>query len=211
MNSTCYACLIADADTKDHIPPQSFFPTPRPNNLITVPCCEKCNNGNSQEDDYVRFILTSLLDRSPAGEKIWEEKIVRGYMPRNPREIDNILPSLADVSLKRGGQIIEAVAFKIEHARLSQYFIRMTKGLLRHHYPSYNYQLSVFQVRFILPGDSNLSALDEIRDQLKYSRLGEGVFQYRHGLSTSGLSGVWMLVFFEAILVLVHHTNDERS
>lgn len=106
---------------------------------------------------------------------------------------------------------MEAVAFQIERARLSRYFIRMTKGLLRHHYPSYDYRLSTFQVRFILPGDSNLSSLDEIRDQLKYSRLGEGVFQYRHGLSTSGISGLWMFVFFEAILVLIHHTNEAGS
>jgi len=29
--------------TKDHIPPKNLYSKPRPSNLITVPCCEKCN------------------------------------------------------------------------------------------------------------------------------------------------------------------------
>ena len=207
MNSPCYACLSATPDTRDHIPPYSFFPSPRPSNLITVPCCASCNNGNSKEDDYVRFVLASLLDRSPAGEAIWETKVVPGYFPRNQREIDIIIPSLKDVVIERDGEMVEATAFSLDHERLSRYFIRMTKALLRHHYPSYDYSSAAFQARFILPGDDRLDQISEVRDMLRYSHVGEGVFQYRHGITDSGLSGLWMLVFYEAVLVLVHHTK----
>lgn len=32
----CYLCGATDGLTDDHVPPKSFFPTPRPKNLITV-------------------------------------------------------------------------------------------------------------------------------------------------------------------------------
>ena len=209
MNELCYACLLATPDTSDHVPPRSFFPPPRPSNLITVPCCFSCNNGNSKEDDYARFILTSLLDRSAAGDAIWENKVVRGYFPRNPREIDAISPSLKDVIIERNGKAVEATSFSIDHGRLSRYFIRMTKALLRHHYPSYDYAKATFDTRFVLLEDKRLDKLAEVRDMLHYHHVGEGVFQYRHGLTDTGLSGVWMLVFYEAILVLVHHAKQK--
>lgn len=210
MSELCYACLSAAPDTSDHVPPRSFFPPPRPSNLITVPCCFSCNNGNSQEDDYARFILTALLDRSAAGDAIWENKVVRGYFPRNPKELDAIIPTLKDVILDRDGRAVEATAFSIDHGRLSRYFIRMTKALLCHHYPSYDYADAAFDVRFFLLGDKRLDELAEVRDMLHYSHVGEGIFQYRHGLTDTRLSGLWMLVFYEAILVLVHHAKKKN-
>ncbi len=32
------------ADTRDHVIPESFFPTPKPNNLITLPAHYSCHN-----------------------------------------------------------------------------------------------------------------------------------------------------------------------
>lgn len=204
----CYACLSAPSDTRDHIPPYSFFLHPRPSNLITVPCCWSCNNGNSKEDDFARFVLTSLIDRSPAGETIWEEKVVPGFFPRNAKEIDAIIPSLRDVTLARDGEIIEGVAFETDLNRLSRYFTRMTKGLIRHHYPIYDYSVDEFQVRYFLPGDEGLEKLAEVRDVLQYEHVGDGVFQYRHGITDTSRSGLWLLVFYEAILVVVYHAKQ---
>ena len=207
MKPLCYSCLAADGDTGDHIPPYSFFPAPRPNNLIRIPCCQPCNNGNSKEDDYVRFVLTSLIDRSPAADRIWEEKVVPGFLPRNQRVVEDIFPSLRESVLQRGEDNLEAVSFSVDRDRLAKYFTRMVKGLLRYHYPDYNYSQSIFRVRFVLPGDARLQELSATRDLMHYSFRGDGVFQYRHRITDSGLSGLWMLVFYEAILVLVHHTN----
>lgn len=40
---TSYLCGTADDITRNHVPPQILFPPPRPNDLITVACCRKCN------------------------------------------------------------------------------------------------------------------------------------------------------------------------
>jgi hypothetical protein len=70
----CVHCGRTDYISDDHLPPQSLFPAPRPNNLITVPSCDGCNGGSSKDDEYFRLWLVSRentkghLARDVAGE-----------------------------------------------------------------------------------------------------------------------------------------------
>jgi hypothetical protein len=48
---SCYLCGAQERLTRDHIPPRNLFPQPRPTNLITVDCCEVCNNGMNLSDE----------------------------------------------------------------------------------------------------------------------------------------------------------------
>lgn len=51
----CVYCGRNRPLTKDHIPPKNLYSKPRPSNLITVPCCEKCNLQASKDDEYFRL------------------------------------------------------------------------------------------------------------------------------------------------------------
>jgi hypothetical protein len=55
----CVHCGQTGYISDDHLPPQNLFPLPRPNNLITVPSCDKCNSGASKDDEYFRLWLVS--------------------------------------------------------------------------------------------------------------------------------------------------------
>ena len=43
--------------SRDHIPAKIFFPPPRPNDLITVPCCLPCNQERSANDFHTALML----------------------------------------------------------------------------------------------------------------------------------------------------------
>lgn len=69
----CVYCGGA-SDTGDHAPPKCFLKSPRPSNLITLPACQKCNNGFSFDENLTRAILTIVsphadlvAERSPGG------------------------------------------------------------------------------------------------------------------------------------------------
>lgn len=55
-----------EATTVEHVPARSLFPTPRPNDLITVPACASCNNGSQPDDDYFRNSLALIAEPTPS-------------------------------------------------------------------------------------------------------------------------------------------------
>jgi hypothetical protein len=54
----------------------------------------------------------------------------------------------------------------------------------------------------------NLVNLEPLRDRLPYDYRGDGVLQYRGGLTDSSLSGVWILLYYGAVLFVVSHTKS---
>lgn len=208
MKERCYLCS-QPATTRDHIPPVGFFPPPRPSNLITVPCCQRCNVAYSVDDDYFRLVLSSLIGRSPAGDRIWEEKSLTNSVPRLRREVDAILASTKDVVIPTDHGPMEATSFELDTPRFERYVVRLTKGLLAHHYPGYVYSDATFSVRFVPPTGEYLDFLAPYRDLLKFDERGDRVFRYRHGLTDTAKSGVWLLTFYDAALISVHHARPD--
>jgi hypothetical protein len=80
MNSkkakTCYAC-DQPATTREHVPPQSFFPEGHRQNLITVPSCALHNNGNSLDVEYTRNIISTSFGVNDLGERHFLHKGMR--------------------------------------------------------------------------------------------------------------------------------------
>jgi len=60
--SLCVYCRLNAATTDDHVPPKNLFGKPRPNTLVTVPSCEACNLGASDDDEYFRNMLSLRFD-----------------------------------------------------------------------------------------------------------------------------------------------------
>ena len=48
----CIYCQANPQESADHVPPKGLFKEPRPQNLITVPACVKCNESFSSDDCY---------------------------------------------------------------------------------------------------------------------------------------------------------------
>lgn len=57
----CVYCGDRVPLTKDHIPPACLFGRPRPN-LIKVPSCTRCNTGASDDDEYLKTMLSLRYD-----------------------------------------------------------------------------------------------------------------------------------------------------
>ena len=131
----CTYCTSA-ATTDDHIPPRCLFPTPPPRDLITVPSCQSCNNGSSQDDEYFR---SRLVSRADVAEDVSAQEAVsrllrsfrrpqtQGFtlsFARNLQWVDLVTPA--------GDFVGPAPAFAIEQ-RLSSVPSRIVKGLFFHH------------------------------------------------------------------------------
>lgn len=57
MKELCVYCG-SEANTRDHIPPKRIFSKPRPNILLTVLSCRKCNSSFQLDDEYFDVMLS---------------------------------------------------------------------------------------------------------------------------------------------------------
>ena len=128
----CIYCEKNKATTRDHVPAESFFPKPRPNNLITVPCCEECNKSFQGDDEYLRMMLSSIV-----GNKFPEiiNNVNRSLARPEGQGLRNSLrTSIARVELKSPGGIFLGTSFEVrpEFKRLYRIIDRVARGLFFH-------------------------------------------------------------------------------
>jgi hypothetical protein len=153
------------------------------------------------------FALT--VGRSPAGDEIWETRVIPNTTRRNPALREYMLSRMKEVHVIMLPEIMDLVAFEIPTERVNAFLIRVTKGLLHHFHRSYDYRSADFQVRHIEPTEDTLTALEELLPGTAYEERGDGVVRFRHGITDSGLGGVWLYIFYDAIWYLVFHTTAQ--
>lgn len=78
VNDKCYICN-KEATTREHAPPESFFPKGHRENLITVPSCEKHNTSNSKDVEYVRNIIVSPIQTNNLAREHFQKKVIGSY------------------------------------------------------------------------------------------------------------------------------------
>lgn len=67
----CYMC-DADATTREHVPPKSFFPKGHRENLVTVPSCVTHNHDQSRDIEYVRNVIAGSYGTNAQAEQTFE-------------------------------------------------------------------------------------------------------------------------------------------
>ena len=207
----CYLCGRTDKLTSDHLPPKGFFNKPYPPNLITVPCCYKCNNGWSKEDEFVRAILAlSDIGRSQAGNEVFYGSVLRRLRENNQPLLEWLLSRMTDVVVQSDeGVPLELTRFDFTPDmldRFNKYFERMTKGFIRHFHPDVDYSGATFVVHFV----DDRRKLEEMRPllkQLRYDEKGAEVFRLGHSVTETGAGGFFHYQFYGATEVVAYFSD----
>lgn len=215
----CYLCGIqvrsyslsagekpsANFRTRDHVPPSGLFPSPKPSNLIAVPCCFHCNNQHSGFDERLRLVASSPFDRNQVGQKILEDEVLGGTLTkgRQMKFVEELLTSMRPTS-----EHPDLIRVRIDAHEFQQGMIRITKGLLYALHPGFNYHRAKFTVIHIHPKpfDEQLMLMATLKQAQHFER-GERVFQCWRRVDEAKDVGAWMLVFYECFGCFVFHTN----
>ena len=201
-DKTCSYCGRKPGKTRDHVPPKSLFPHPRPSDLITVPCCQPCNNRKGREEDF--FLSTFLFTDAGTtqhGALLWDQTMrraldrnvgLRHAIARQLKELPAISPS--------GMYYGHHLTVELDHRRLNAVAEDIIKGLVR------------FEQGRALPPSHRVCAApmmsQVIQDQLtpfaQFVRTGKrdwpGVFEYRVAVcDVDPQSSVWFLRFLGRI------------
>jgi len=202
----CVYCNERLATTRDHVVAAQFFPPPRPGNLITVPCCDVCNNRFQPYEEYTCTLFAShaaAIHSSTPAEVLVDKKIF-GWLEKRKKLREYLLSQFR--TLKNEGVSLPpgvTHGFVGDDARMEPVLEKITKGL-------YYYKSGV-----ALPSGLEVKTSWNIDDS-KYDRcakpfidhgimpfhLGDGVFSYA-GMNVKGKphQSMWLYCFYNAIFV----------
>jgi hypothetical protein len=198
-------CAYCGADgkalTKDHIPPQNLFPEPRSSDLITVPCCEECRGGWSDDDEYFRLAVAStsnVFDHPDAKAII--SKVSRSL--KKPTKIGFaklVRDSLGEIDIQSQGGIYlgKAPSIKINANRLDRVSQRIIRGL---YFKERNYPVpsdcGVFVKMLQYGFEDYAEHLSGIRFP-PFKDIAGGIFSYTWvECSDDPDASIWLMLFF---------------
>jgi hypothetical protein len=132
-NGTCTYCGTFGPLHMDHVPPESLFERGQRSNLITVPCCYRCNNTASREDQY---FLVYLAFRQNAGQRsehdrLWAKMLRTLKRQQASKFRQNITSGIKFVQpVTPAGVILPpALSIRVDPPRVVEVLIRIVKGL----------------------------------------------------------------------------------
>jgi hypothetical protein len=197
----CYLCGATENLTKDHIPPKNLFPSPKPNNLITVWCCKKCNEKFSLIDESFRVFTSSVINRSKSGSWIWDNKVMGSSFKRSPKLKQSTIKSLIPLETEINGIKIQQTGMTYPVKKTKDYLVRLTKGFTNHFNPEIDYSKAKFKINNIIP---NQQIVDMLYQKYFYIERGEGVFRmWRMFVKDMGVKSLWVYVFYDGLMFMV--------
>jgi len=211
-SNKCVYCGKDFPETMDHIPPKSLFPSPRPNNLITVPCCEQCNKSFEENDEYFRnvIVVDEKVAQQPEARKL-VKKVIRSFdRPEGFKKVKEWRSRLKFAEVQTKGGIFTGIKpiYEIESDKIRCVINRITKGLHfkeRKEILSDDYEIISFFVEDWLRSPDKIQSIlvEEVLEPMKKIKpieIGKNIFSYRRiNLENQNC---WLYIFFNAIVFL---------
>ena len=190
----CYVCGRPGAATRDHVIPESFFPTPKPSNLITLPAHYSCHNRLGEE--YVRAILAGLAESKPAMQ-LNEGPAGRALRRNEPLKRDLRASMIRRIELRSPAGLIvgHAPGIRLDTGRFYPLMEKIVRGLYTHH----RGDVLPLDVRFNWAINEALVAGRAALFQAAASgRDFPGVLEYRYGVASDEktVMTIWWLRFY---------------
>jgi hypothetical protein len=201
---SCIYCG-GDAETRDHIPPKSFFPTPRPSDLITVPSCGACNSGFQMDDDYAQKVLLAREDVSnhPVAQRLIPKLLRSWERPRGKALPISIARTARELPIYTSDGVVagKTPAYGVSSTRMHRFVERTVRGLF---FNEVGCVLpAAYDVGVVLFLERRASVLAEIGQSLagkSIRRIGEGAFAYCWTSAPDDANAtIWLFTFYDRI------------
>lgn len=211
---SCAFCGAA-ASTKDHVPSRKFFPPPRPNNLITVPACQPCNNLISEDEEYFLLrILASAGAATQEAENVSHQRFAGTLTSRRRASLKKLAneTELTPVYSSGGVYLGHTPAYPLDLAKMRRVLVKIVRGLYFHEFGK-RVPDGMTVVADIEPNRNTLShptaqALLRSASQIR----GRTVFEYKRQAASDNPDAVlFFMLFFRGVLAVGGVIKEEHA
>lgn len=195
IENPCAICGIREATTRDHVPPKCIFPSPRPEVMITVPACSKCNNGASDFDDLFKVYLSmQAAENNALGTRLFHEKTLR-TLGHNNALLRKIQEETREIEVVNKNGVLETKTGILWNSKAHDAVIERTvRGLYYYHKGS------------CVPVDTNLKlywfhsipeGIDPDSPLFSSGSVGENQFNYKYIIyNEDPRRSIWLFEFY---------------
>ena len=126
----CFNCGAANGDTRDHVFPRALFPTPRPANLLTVPCCISCQASFQPDEGYFRDLVAGGAYSDPQARALWDGPVQRSFA-RDPKARAALADGLRRMEFRSPAGLFlgELVGVEGDQGRIGAILRKIVRGL----------------------------------------------------------------------------------
>lgn len=216
----CIYCSSRASIERDHVPPQCLFSKPMPSNLITVPCCAKCNRKYGKTDERIRNILTSLEmteNHSAISSQLALKRTKSLARKEGHTNLQHVISSLHNFNIYTPGGVYlgQKPAFKLDQPIFDKFMERLARAFIftENH-------LCAFKAKFewkLSPGKEEFLCLpkeakDFIANPRIFKTMGENIFEVAGWFLDDVVNSLWVFRFYDGIefMVTVTEVNDEK-
>lgn len=215
QDEICAYCGSPDPETRDHVPPKNLFPKPLPSDLITVPCCESCRSGTSDDDEYFRAMLLTA-ENLDGDSRINTplEAVSRSMQKKSKSGFSKLILnsiSEAEFKTKAGIYLGRKPIFKFDRDRISNVLDRIVRGLFyrEHGIPvPKQYELLSFIDQF--SEHSNDLFQKAQYNPIRWAANKMFLYTYAETIDRK-YSGIWLGAFFEQVAFVSFVGKDVKK
>ena len=183
----CRCSMRKRDSTRDHLPPKSLFPNPKPINLKTVRCCLKCHRAESNGDEIIKILSAFGRVRSRSASLL-KEDANRAYRRGSwwQRHLQNGAVNAQQINIKLGGEEFRALALPLSPEitdALDQSIRRIVIGLLFDHDPLWNAVACKFVVKQV--------SEDQLDSKFVEAMNAVGPMRYRYSIGDNVFNAAW--------------------
>ncbi len=191
----CAICGLRKAETKDHVVPRGIFATPRPDDMISVPSCFRCNNKASKVyEGFLVYLSLHVGVETLETKALWNQAL--RTLTYNKKLTKKILKDSKWVYVKSPGGIIydRRVMGLWDSSIHDTVAERMVRGLYYHHFNEVLADRVRCSVQWLRTLNEDLYKKFE---EWPGGSIGAERFVYRYGrASEKSLYSTWLFQFY---------------
>ena len=198
---TCSICGNRNVKlTKDHVPPQTIFLSPHPDNMIDVPACDTCNGGSSILDQ--RFGVYVAMHCAPFHESAKKLFLFNtlATLNENKKLHRTIKTGLqpAHITYANGDVDTNASILQWDSVSFDSVIERTVRGLYWKHYKTILGNNAIVEVQFHNKIPDKFISLSSPFHQNQIGYDGEVIYKYLRDENNPFFS-IWVLQFYYSL------------
>lgn len=195
MKPRCAYCgvSVSRAD-REHVVPKCLYPTSKSNSKVqrlTVPACNACNNGWSDDEAHFRNVMLLSGKPNDAVHELWKTTTTRSFnQVDGKRRVLDLFDQLIPVQAPEGHRHL---IFPAKDKRVLRVVRKVIRGLCYHHgllSALSEERVWVDILKYIVP--------EEFLVEMSVHHREADIFEYRYlVVNDLGIHSCWLLTFFE--------------